>query len=1503
MFPRTEPRKRGIEATAYRGRLNAVLRRATIAAIVLAACATRPFCAEQRDGRSLKVAVLRFEDVDWVDWQAAGRRAGYTVDRYDDVATAPLDKYHVVIIRAMGLRLRDEQVASLQRARRGGTQILMTSVSDDLSGKQITLSEEQLAAAHRYQRYGGVENLAGLLHYLAHEFVDGKVQVPPPVERLLSGFFHAGGRVFPTLAEYEAFLRTQRPSLPADASRVALIGALLRPYNELDRKPIEYLIQALEGRQVRVYPIFGGQTEALLDEAKPDLVITFPIGRVMQSGRAPDVFARLKCPCVAALTLSVPVEQWLADPRGLSGPLLDMTVTMPEMDGVIEPMAITARMPDEQGVRVRTVIPDRVERRLDLVLNWLKLRRKANSRKRVVIVYYKGPGVSSLSAGGLNVVPSLWNTLRRMEAEGYDLGDQLPKSPEALLDLIQKRGKTLGQWALGSYEEFVEAGQPELVPADQYARWFQQALSEKRQKDMLDLWGQIPGKQMVTLRDGNPCLVVSRIRLGNVVIMPQPTVGGGGDESASIHGTDKAPPHFYLGAYLWARYHFQADAIVHFGTHGSLEFTYGKSCCLSRDCWPDILMGDMPHVYLYVINNIGEALVAKRRAHAVIVSHLTPPFREATLYGDLAQLLDKMHAWDSAREPQLKEETAKTITRMVRSLDIAAEAGIAADGLASRLLTDDEIKRLHHHLHELRDQHITDGLHVIGRPLTEEQIHSTVAMMLSDQDRKTVLAATGLGDSHEAGDNRRQVVRELVDGVLRGEITPAQLFSSTELAAMRELQAGDKAAMDGTSPMRGMMGKRRKMPPTGGPPVANPAGGEAIPQDNKAKPPMGAAKPPSTAAGPSSRPEPSPAAPAARFAFWGKDAASRPKIRGDRQQQRLFLDVLDKITRYGDGLRQSPQLELERFMGALRGDFVPPSSGGDPLINPESVPTGRNLYGISAEHTPTEEAWRVGQRLANELLAQQKARSGHYPRRVAVTLWGGEFVRDRGTTIAEILYLIGARPVWSSRGLVDNVEVIPSRELGRPRIDVLVQTSGQFRDVAASRITLIDKAVQLVAALGDEPSANYVREDSAQAEKQLKTLGYKPQEAREYSTARIFGAAENRSYGTGIMGMVEKGDTWTDQRQIADRYVQNMGGIYRDGEHWGTYKKGLLEAQMQGTEVVVQPRSSNTWGPLSLDHVYEFMGGMTLAVRVKTGVDPAGYFSDLRTPGQAKLTTTLGAMREEARTTLWNPKFLQGLQREGPQAAASLTKTVRNMYGWTVMQPASVSREMWDETYRVLIDDKHGLGMREYFRQKNPQALQDMTSVMLETARKGYWKPSAEMLRNLTQTHAELVAKFGAGCSYDTCGNRKLQEFVQQELRAPGSRAAPGLVASYQASLASALKPSRLLPEVKGIQLAKIPAVAVPSPAQPAAPKPAAAPSAPSVAQPVPKPTPAKPASEARDSRPASPPSPAPKAVEGFQMEEAKGGDHPSVAVNYWYLGGLLLSLMLFALGWWRPRT
>ena len=944
------------------------IKRTLLALVFLGVCVAVGLTAYHQYLRKVRIAFVGFRDTSWASFEEIGRKTTYALHRLDreQITGAPLSSYNAVFLWGMGLILGPEQLQALERARQANTKIIPVSATNALSEKQGNLTKEQQETVDEYLKHGGDDNLLALLHYVARECAGKDAEVSAVVPKPTSGFFHLGDAIFETLEEFEKYRAQHGPELSADAPRIAIVGAFVDPTNKYDRPHLDYFIRSFERQGVRVYPIFGfRKATELLKQVKPDFAVVFPHGRLSSDNKTPKLLVDLDIPCASALSIFTSTEEWLTDERGMSGGMLGQSITMPELDGVIEPIAITAQEPNERRIRVRTLIDDRIEKFVARTLNWLELRRKPNAKKRVVIVYYKAPGLSSLTASGLETVPSLWNLLQRLQKEGYDLGDALPETPDALFDLIQKKGKTLGQWAIGSYEQFLQEAQPELIPAETYAQWFAAALSPKRQKEMIELWDAVPGKQMVTLRDDKPHLVVSRIQMGNVVIMPQPTVGGGNedeDEVKSIHGTDKAPPHFYLGAYLWAQRGFQADAIIHFGTHGSLEFTYGKSACLSRDCWPDILIGELPHIYPYIINNVGEALVAKRRSYGVLISHLTPPFTASGLYGQLSLLQQKLDAFETEADPLLKRETRKTISRMVRELDLAKDVDLAREPSPDDLLTDEEIHKIDQLIHETEAKTITDGLHVLGRPFTDEQIASTVTSMLGEQGYDTLLAATGHPDNASFKAARQDVARELVDGVLAGSISAEQFFSAAQLQALRDAQqeAIQKDA-DLTSPNR--KGKQKEKPADAHLSRDNQAGRPAGKQDHKAQKQI--------------------------KDFWGTKPADRPAIVEDRKLQLAFLDVLDNIRRYAEGLRDSPRRELDHIVKALRGGYIEPCSGGDPLFNPESVPTARNLYSINAEQTPTEEAWRVGKLLAGQILARHKAETGHWPRQAAFTLWGG----------------------------------------------------------------------------------------------------------------------------------------------------------------------------------------------------------------------------------------------------------------------------------------------------------------------------------------------------------------------------------------------------------------------------------------------------------------------------------------------------------------------------------
>ena len=326
-----------------------------------------------------------------------------------------------------------------------------------------------------------------------------------------------------------------------------------------------------------------------------------------------------------------------------------------------------------------------------------------------------------------------------------------------------------------------------------------------------------------------------------------------------------------------------------------------------------------------------------------------------------------------------------------------------------------------------------------------------------------------------------------------------------------------------------------------------------------------------------------------------------------------------------------------------------------------------------------------------------------------------------------------------------------------------MQSAGQFRDIAASRLALVEKAVLMAAeAAKTEQAENFVAKGVGDAEQYLLERGVPPLRARTLAAKRSFGGL-NGAYGTAIMGMVEGDTRWENGDDIARQYLTNMGASYDNSEGWGEYEPHLFAAALLNTEVVIQPRSSNTWGVLSLDHVYEFMGGLNNAVRHVTGKDPAAYFNDFRDPGRARVTSFHETLWTEMRTTLLNPKYISALQ-EGSSSAETFAETFRNSFGWNAMKPDGMDDNFWDSLYQVYVEDKHQLQLREFFERENPYALQEMTGVMLETARRGYWQASDEQLQQLANLHAGLVTGFEPGGGDFSGGNTRLAAFLAERL-------------------------------------------------------------------------------------------------------------------------------------------
>jgi len=262
---------------------------------------------------------------------------------------------------------------------------------------------------------------------------------------------------------------------------------------------------------------------------------------------------------------------------------------------------------------------------------------------------------------------------------------------------------------------------------------------------------------------------------------------------------------------------------------------------------------------------------------------------------------------------------------------------------------------------------------------------------------------------------------------------------------------------------------------------------------------------------------------------------------------------------------------------------------------------------------------------------------------------------------------------------------------------------------------------------------------------------------------RVFGPVNN-GYSTGMMNYIERSGTWDDTRELVEGYLNNMGAAYGDTLNWGAYEKDLFAAALQGTDVVVQPRQSNTWGPISLDHVYEFTGGLSMTVKQLTGKEPEAYMADYRNRSNRRMQDLRQAVAVETRTTILNPEYVRQRMKGDEGTAQEFGEVFRNIFGWSATRSSAVDKEIYNDLYRMYITDENKLGVKNFFQKINPAAFQAMTAVMLESARKGYWKPTAEQLQTTASLHAEITREAGAACTDFVCNNPKLQEYVSNQL-------------------------------------------------------------------------------------------------------------------------------------------
>ena len=935
-----------------------------------------------------------------------------STDELDD-----LDTYDMVFINAMGLRITEEQRNMIQHAAQNGLPVLTTAATNPLNNI-VSVDEAVADTLKAYLGNGGRKNYASMLDYV-RKYVDKKwmwTDEPLPVaRRVVHQFYHADPENpdseevgFTHVSQYRNFLKTHG-LFKEKAPAVVITGQMGQPAE---------LVSALEKSGNVVYPVndFKGLIAShAIDSINPSLVIYMAHGRM--GDYAVDYLKQQNIPLFTPLNVNRLIDAWEKDKMGMNGGFMAQSIVTPEIDGAIRPYALFGHYMDEEGLQHAFAIPERLDVFVETVNNYIELQQKPNSEKKVAIYYYKGAGQNALTAGGMEVIPSLYNLLTRLKAEGYTVKN-LPASAQELGVMIQRQGAVFGTYAEGAMAEFMKHAQPAIVTKDAYEGWVKKALRPDKYNEILASDGEFPGSYLTT---DNGALAVPRIDLGNIVLLPQNAAGKGDNSFKILHGTEVAPPHAYVASYLWSQYGFGADALIHFGTHGSLEFTPGKQVALCHDDWPDRLIGALPHFYIYSIANVGEGVIAKRRAYAGLQSYLTPPFMESSLRGTYRKLSEAIKVYNQTDPQQVdsRQQASFAVKRLAVAMGIHRDLGL--DSVLTVPYTEDDIVRIDNFAEELATEKITGQLYTMGVPYEADRITSSVYAMTVDPVAYSLLALDKIRGKAVTDAERKKSLftarylspaRSLVARILAGQVVADDALVCQVTGITSEQLEKARLIDRSLQVPQGMMA----MMVGGGKPATRPKAENGRGDEAKH---LGK---PSTAM--------------MKAAMKGKPTYTKAEINLAQAVLEVERTILN-VHRYKAALLQSPEQEIRSLLNALDGGYTAPSPGGDPIANPNTLPTGRNLFAINAEATPSESAWEKGKKLAeNTIEMYRKRHNDSIPRKVSYTLWSGEFIETEGATVAQVLYMLGVEPIRDAFGRVTDLRLIPSEELGRPRIDV-----------------------------------------------------------------------------------------------------------------------------------------------------------------------------------------------------------------------------------------------------------------------------------------------------------------------------------------------------------------------------------------------------------------------------------------------------------------------------------
>ncbi|MEO0882647.1 MAG: cobaltochelatase subunit CobN [Pseudomonadota bacterium] len=1021
------------------------------------------------------------------------------------------------------------------------------------------------------------------------------------------------------------------------------------------------------------------------------LLQDFAIGGSEQS-RAEDALAELDVPIMKGIRLVEQEEHdWRAGTDGLPTDSVYYRVSMPELVGASQPLVLAVGAPPRidpvSGIEIRVTQPVDAEIKAAVrrITAWTDLQQTPNADKRLAIIYYNHPpGRHNIGADNLDVSASLFEILNRLQDDGYDVG-ALPSSKEALLDLILEQAvnmpennaalaelsETAFSLSVPNYKAWFETlpdlTQAELTAGPLAALQVQVAAAlahqeldrarrlvvdtvhdmafviegappqyHERAEDLLDQletayedliqgddqwsniealsrgltqqgieglygWGDAPGQVMV--HDGE--FVFPGLRLGKILIAPQPPRGWEVNEEV-LHANMSVPPtHQYLAFYRWLQSDFDPHAIVHLGRHSTYEFLPGKRVGLQATDYPRLIAGDVPGLYPYIVDGVGEGIQAKRRGLAVIVDHLTPPLQATPFYDELLGLRQLVESFEAADPSQAGDAARTQAFKRIKALvlELGLKDGLIAELEAEHgggetfefetLAPDLLVHEVGHYLTEVQEDFMPLGLHVFGQDWSEEAIETMLISMEAPQSRHL--------------------------------------------------------------------------------------------------------------------------------------------------------------------LEASPSKEMAALLHGLAGRFVRPGKGNDPLRSPDSLPTGRNFYGLDASLIPNLVAWDIGAAMADTKPVSKDNQ--------AVVLWASDAVRDGGVMIAFGMKLMGVKPVWNGRGILTGLERLDS-----PREDVSFVASGLFRDLYGEQIKWLDKAVLLaldgasltirqqhpelgaaleeaLAPLGElrAPGSEGLAENkiaSSWVSDMLERETISQGDGRTASL-RLFAPAPGR-YGAGINRLAERSGAWDNRDQLANTYIARMGHAYGVGVDGKAQHDAFIDRLETVTDSFLG-RASNLYGLVDNNDAFDYLGGLNLAVESVRGEAANGYVVDVSDPENPETSPLASAIVQELRARQLNPNWIKSLMPHGYAGARTMNSAFfENLWGWEATDPELFPDKIWEDAKDIYIDDRYNLGLETFFDEARQQPVKaNILAIMLVAAHKDYWQTDDETITELAEAFADTVIEAG----------------------------------------------------------------------------------------------------------------------------------------------------------------